>query len=93
MTNTEPLRNKSGDLVHVCNGDNRSGLPFGRKAEPGVCPRCDEMRSGAPARERFGGRLTRAQRDEQESADLRAHFASSRHRNGECGLVCTFGQW
>lgn len=48
-------RSRAGDLLHVCNGDNRSGLAWGRLAEPGACPRCDERRyTGAPARDRGG---------------------------------------
>lgn len=36
---------------HTCNSD-RPGmpLPFGRKADLGQCPRCDELRQGAAPR-------------------------------------------
>lgn len=43
----DPPRNTAGDLVHTCNGDNRCGLPFGRKAPRGICARCDELADGA----------------------------------------------
>jgi hypothetical protein len=89
----DALRTHAGDLKHICNGDNPAGLPFGKLAPEGTCPRCDERRHGAPPRPRFGGRLTAAQRDAQACADIAAHHASARHRSGGCGLVCTFGDW
>jgi hypothetical protein len=82
-----------GRAIHTCNGDNRSGLPFGRLAAPGTCARCDERRAGAPARERFDGRTTAAQRDAAHAADVAAHFASAAHRGGQCGIQCTYGEW
>jgi hypothetical protein len=49
-------RNQAGEFVHTCNGSNRAGLGFGRRAEPGECARCDELRDGAEARPRFAGK-------------------------------------
>jgi hypothetical protein len=42
---------------HTCGGP-----VFGRLAEPGTCPRCDELRAGAPVRQ-WAGAAVRARRD------------------------------
>lgn len=91
----DAARSKLGDLIHVCNGDNRSGLPFGKLAPEGQCPRCDERRHGAAPRERGNGMRygRRAAADAERSADIRAHFASVGHQRGDCGIVCTYGDW
>jgi len=62
--------------------------PFGFRRIPG-CPRCDELKSGASPREGFRS----GNSDAGRAADIRAHFASKRHRSGRCGLVCTYGDW
>ena len=69
---------------HTCGGP-----AFGRLT-PG-CPRCDELASGAPARQWRGA--SRREQDRQRSAEIHAHFASEHHRSGGCGPVCTFGDW
>lgn len=86
-------RNGDGGYIHTCNGDNPAGLGFGRRAPRGECARCDALADGAPARARFGGRQTAAQRDHDRCAEITAHFASDRHRSGGCGIVCTFGDY
>lgn len=92
---TPPLdapRTHAGGLKHTCNSDNASGLPFGKLAAPGACARCDERRyTDAPARpDHAAGRRNQ---DAVRSAELRAHFDSANHLAGNCGLVCTFGEW
>lgn len=71
---------------HTCNEGN--GPHFGRKTAG--CPRCDELIAGAKPVQWAPGR---AQRDAQQSAAIRAHFDSPKHRSGGCGPVCTFGEW
>jgi hypothetical protein len=66
---------------------------FGKKVDG--CPRCDELKAGAEPvgwnrprneRERTGGYPT--------SREVTSHFApNSPHARGECGPVCTFGDW
>jgi hypothetical protein len=74
-------------MRHTCNEGR--GPAFGRKT-PG-CPRCNELLAGA-APVKWAG--TQRREDEaQRSRDLSAHFASTRHRSGGCGPVCTFGDW
>lgn len=79
------------DAKHTCN-PNRPGmpLPFGRKAESGVCVRCDDLREGAAPRSSWQSRARHD--DERRAAEIRAHFASAKHRSGGCG-TCTFGDW
>ncbi|MFY1686568.1 hypothetical protein [Plantactinospora sp. WMMB782] len=78
---------------HTCNGGR--GPNFGRKT-PG-CPRCDELAAGAPARDvpgRLRGVIRQRQIDEQQAAESRDHHRpGGPHANGECGPVCTFGDW
>jgi len=77
---------------HTCNTSQPGKpLPFGKRAQPGQCPRCDELTAGAAPRTGWG--VSRAQADTARAADIRAHFASERHRSGGCGSVCTFGDW
>lgn len=82
---------------HTCNPRNPGKpLPFGRKAAPGECPRCDELLAGAPPREAhpaIQAAVTRRTEDAQRTAEIRVHFASETHRSGACGTVCTFGEW
>lgn len=89
-----PRAKGHGGLIHTCNGDIRSGLPFGRKA-PKTCARCWEMvEAAAPARQDFAAvRRNPAAEDARRAAEIRAHFASARHTSGGCGIVCTFGDW
>jgi hypothetical protein len=78
------------------NHDDGQALPFGRKKPAGECPRCDELRTGAPVRRpAWTDRLGARQREAAEtSAAIRAHFApGSPHSRGECGPVCTAFDW
>ena len=87
-----PRAKSHGGFIHTCNGDVRSGLPFGRK-NPDECARCWEMVGGAPAREDFVvTRRDPAAEDAARAAEIRAHFESN-HDGGRCGTVCTFGDW
>jgi hypothetical protein len=80
---------KSTTTRHSCNGGN--GPAFGRKTAG--CPRCDELLAGAAPVQQAWRQNTRVARDGRDCADIRAHFASERHRSGGCGLVCTYGEW
>jgi len=79
---------KSNTTKHTCNdGD---GPAFGRKT-PG-CPRCDELLAGAAPVQWAGSKRRRD--EEMERRSIAAHFApGGRHARGECGPVCTFGDW
>jgi len=68
---------------HTCGGP-----VFGRKTEG--CPRCDELIAGEPA---VTWAPSRAVLDKIAATEIRAHFASEKHRSGGCGLVCTYGEW
>lgn len=87
--------NGDGTTRHTCTPDGRA-LPFGRKASPGICARCDELRAGAtPRTPSWVGKVQARQVNEAaDRAASRAHFApDGPHARGECGLVCTFGDW
>lgn len=87
-----PRAKSHNGLIHTCNGDVRSGLPFGRK-NPDDCARCWELVNGAPAREdaapRRGDRYAEAA---ALSREMREHFADPDHR-AKCGPVCTAFDW
>jgi hypothetical protein len=68
---------------------NHERQPFGKRKPLGECPRCDELHSGAEPRPSWGGS---AQRSGPTAEEIRAHFASEKHRL-ECQPVCTFGDW
>lgn len=76
---------------HTCNESQRA---FGRKVAG--CPRCEELRNGAPAR---GGWQKsyfsmKKQREEMESRAIKSHFApGGPHSLGLCGPVCTAFDW
>lgn len=58
---------------------------FGKKVSG--CDRCEALSSGAqPVR-------WHSDNDKRHLADVRSHFASERHLSGDCGPVCTFGEW
>lgn len=77
---------------HDCNPSQPGKpLPFGKRAPAGDCPRCDELAAGAKPRTGWG--RSRAQQDAARVIDIRAHFASEKHRTGGCGPVCTYGDW
>lgn len=55
-----------------------------------TCPRCVELIAGADPRKGWGSRRVN---DERQSVEIQKHFTSPRHLSGECGLVCTYGDW
>lgn len=71
---------------HTCTADGRA-LPFGKKAPAGMCPRCDELRNGAPARDSW--HRGAKERDARFLASVRNHNCQL----ARCGPVCTFGDW
>jgi len=77
---------KSTTTRHTCGGP-----AFGRKT-PG-CPRCDELLAGAEAV--TWDWADKKRRDEEQERRAHAeHFApGGKHARGECGPVCTFGDW
>jgi hypothetical protein len=85
---------KDGQLKHspAC------AMAFGR-LDPENCARCEqratERAEGVPARTHDGfERMRQAERDDARRAEeIRAHFASDKHRSGGCGVCCTFGDW
>lgn len=68
---------------HTCCGNRRS--PAWGKRTAG-CPRCDELIAGA---EPVRWAPSRVQLDR---ARVDARLASEKHRRGQCGIVCTFGE-
>lgn len=67
-------------------------MAFGRK-DPS-CPRCVELFAGAEPRQWSRYQTWAYARGEAVSdAEIRAHFDSKKHRSGQCGPVCTFGEW
>jgi hypothetical protein len=71
---------------HNCNGGH--GPVFGRKTAG--CPRCDELLAGAAP---VKWAASRASQDAQRCKEIAAHFSGHRHQSGQCGPVCTFGEW
>jgi hypothetical protein len=70
--------------AHTCGGP-----VFGRKTAG--CPRCDELITGSAP---VTWAPSRRDRDARDCADLAAHFASHKHRSGQCGgSQCTYGSW
>jgi hypothetical protein len=65
---------------HTCNG------PVFGKLTPG-CPRCDELKSGAPVREWASTRNARFEASRREA--VRSHDC----KKSNCGPVCTYGDW
>lgn len=63
-------------------------MVFGRK--DANCPRCQELIAGLAPR-RWAPSF--AQRDTQACHEVSAHFASHKHLSGDCGVICTFGEW
>lgn len=63
-------------------------MAFGRKDN--TCPRCIELLNGAPARS-WGGQNVKA--DVSRSNEIASHFNSLKHRSGQCGVICTFGDY
>ena len=56
------------------------------------CPRCAELRNGAPARAGWSDNKRRC--EAVQRASIAAHFApDGPHARGLCGPVCTFGDW
>lgn len=80
---------------HTCTPDGKA-LPFGRKAPVGQCPRCDQLHAGAAPRTLnwVESRNRTLADDVERGAAIRAHFAvNGPHAAGQCGPVCTFGDW
>ena len=78
------------------NHNDGKAMPFGRRKPHGECPRCDELHNGAAPREAHPAiRAAKRNRenDDRRVTETREHFASAHHRNGGCGVVCTFGDW
>lgn len=89
-----PRAKSHGGLIHTCNGDVRSGLPFGRKA-PDTCARCWELvEGGGTVRADYGDRNRRARLEAERDTEIKAHFASGGpHARGVCGPICTAFDW
>lgn len=66
---------------HLCT------MAFGRKSDAGVCPRCDELRAGAPVRASW--HKGHFEQKAQERAAIRNHDCKA----SRCAIVCTFGDW
>lgn len=57
------------------------------------CPRCQELAAGAVRREQ-PWRGLRARQEQSRARALEAHFApGGPHARGDCGPVCTCGDW
>ncbi|WP_280427831.1 hypothetical protein [Nocardia brasiliensis] len=63
------------------------------------CARCaqraTEREEGIPARRHAGFERLREREtaDARRAEEIRAHFASAKHRGGGCGVCCTYGDW
>jgi len=66
------------EAVHTCGGP-----VFGRLAERGTCPRCDELRAGAAPRQGWG----RSSRYDGYSTEPHSCQESN------CAPICTWGDW
>jgi len=66
------------EAVHTCGGP-----VFGRLAERGTCPRCDELRAGAAPKQGWG----RSSRYDG--------YATEKHscQESNCAPICTWGDW
>jgi hypothetical protein len=66
---------------------------FGRRVDG--CPRCAELAAGAePVRWRGWTRERELTGGYPTSREIDAHFApGGPHTRGDCGPVCTFGDW
>jgi len=92
MDTTEPF------IRHTCNPRSPGKpLPFGRKADPGQCARCDQLRAGAEPRQAhpaIRAAAARRQADADRTAAIRDHFRpGGPHATGACGPVCTAFDW
>ena len=76
---------KDGSLKH----SDDCKMVFGRK-DPN-CPRCQELLSGAPARDGWQkGYYSQKKLDEkQRLEEIKSHDCEK----SNCGPVCTFGDW
>lgn len=85
---------------HTCTSTGKP-MPYGRLAPEGQCPRCDERRAekaagieARPAPAWAEKARLRADNDRMASEAITDHFRpGGPHANGECGPVCTFGDW
>lgn len=77
---------------HSCQPEQRA---FGRRAEG--CPRCDELKNGAPARDGwqkayFGRKAEERRQSELMDQNVRNGLCVCGARKGHA-VVCTFGEW
>ena len=74
-TKAEP----EAEAVHTCGGP-----VFGRLADRGTCPRCDELRAGAAPKQGWGRRSSRYD-----------GYATKPHscQESNCAPICTWGDW
>lgn len=56
-----------------------------------TCARCIELANGSKARAGWSDHKRQFERDSIAATD--AHFKSHAHLSGQCGPVCTFGDW
>lgn len=70
-------------MTDTKHGDSCS-MAFGRFSKEGDCARCDELRTGAPARGGWGRRKRESWREE-----IRKHDCEK----SRCGPVCTAFDW
>lgn len=86
------VQNKNGTTKHTCT-PHGGALPFGKKADPGECCRCDELRAGdAPRADHAGGR----RRADHQGYPTDAERARHRETCVPCSTgsgVCTAGEW
>lgn len=90
---TAPVKvlNGDGTTKHTCTPDGRA-LPFGRKAAPGECARCDELLDGAAPRADRAGYRRAAHQGYPTDAERATHRRSCIPCSTGRG-VCTAGEW
>lgn len=67
---------------------NACTMAFGRPSKvAGICARCDELRAGATPRPGYS--FIRQANEQRQISAIRAHRCSV----GNCGAVCTFGDF
>ena len=73
-------------IKHTCGGP-----IFGRLAPEGTCPRCDELRAGAPRRTLpwYEAAKQKKENEKRFYQELKNHDC----KKAGCGPVCTFGDW
>lgn len=86
----EPVRCGARDDDRPQTTPHTHQVVYGRRVAG--CPRCAELDAGA---EPVCWAPSRRQQDERRAEEIRDHFTNpnSPHTRGECGPVCTFGDW